>query len=110
KLCVEIDGQPAWRSFTVSSSPSRSQFIDVTIKLNPTGEVTRRLFESVRPGSLLLVKGTQGGFCFDPERHGEPLVLISAGSGVTPTMSIVRYLADRRLARPCAFLQGARKR
>lgn len=110
KVCVNVDGQPTWRSFTVSSSPARLQQIDLTIKLNPAGEVSRRLFETVRPGALLRVKGAQGGFCFDPARHPEPLVLVSAGSGVTPMMSMVRYLSDRNLGRSCTFLYGARER
>ena len=110
KVCVDVDGRPTWRSFTVSSSPARPQQIDLTIKLNPAGDVTRRLFDAVRPGALLRVKGTQGGFCFDPARHPEPLVLVSAGSGVTPMMSMVRYASDRNLGRSCTFLHGARER
>jgi ferredoxin-NADP reductase len=110
KICVDVEGRPTWRSFTVSSSPSRPQQIDLTIKRNPAGEVSRRLFDAVRAGAKLRVKGTQGGFCFDPARHTEPLVLVSAGSGVTPMMSIARYLADQNLDRPCTFLHGARKR
>jgi ferredoxin-NADP reductase len=59
-------------------------------------------------GSSLRIKGTQGGFCFDAEKHLEPLVLISAGSGVTPMMSILRELVHRGLERSCTFLHGAR--
>src|SRR3990172_8541841 len=56
----------------------------------------------------LRIKGKQGGCVFDPQRHSEPLVLVSAGSGITPMMSILRYLSDRQLARDCVFLHGAR--
>jgi ferredoxin-NADP reductase len=108
KVCVPIDGKEIWRSFTVSSSPARPETIDLTIKLNPIGEVSRYLFETAIVGSKLRIKGTQGGFFFDPERHTEPLLLISAGSGITPMMSIARFIADRGIARECLFLHGAR--
>jgi ferredoxin-NADP reductase/nitrite reductase/ring-hydroxylating ferredoxin subunit len=108
KVCVPIDDRDVWRSFTVSSSPSRPETLDLTIKLNPAGEVSRYLFEHARPGTRIRIKGAQGGFCFDPARHNEPLVLISAGSGITPMMSILRYLRDHGLARECVFLHGAR--
>lgn len=108
KLCVTLNGREAWRSFTVSSSPSQPDKLDLTIKLNPAGEVSRYLFEAASVGAKLRVKGTQGGFFFDPMRHHEPLLLVSAGSGITPMMSILRFLVDRDLHRECVFLHGAR--
>ena len=108
KVCVAIDGREQWRSFTVSSPPSRPETLDLTIKVNPAGEVSRYLFEHAAAGTQLRIRGTQGGFFFDPERHSEPLLLISAGSGITPMMSILRFLADRGMNRECVFLHGAR--
>jgi ferredoxin-NADP reductase/nitrite reductase/ring-hydroxylating ferredoxin subunit len=110
KVCATIEGREVWRSFTISSSPSTSDSLDLTIKLNPGGEVSRHLFETIRSGSQLRLKGPQGGFFLDPERHTEPLALISAGSGITPMMSILRYLKHENLGRPGVFLHGARTR
>ncbi len=103
-----IDGAETWRSFTVSSSPTDSAFLELTIKRNPTGRFTNHLFDAVRAGSALTVRGTQGGFYLDPQRHREPLVLVSAGSGITPVMSIARFLAKADPRRPCTFVHGAR--
>ncbi|HUY88181.1 MAG TPA: Rieske 2Fe-2S domain-containing protein [Pirellulales bacterium] len=107
-LCVEIEGQENWRNFTVSSSPERGGQLDLTIKLNPEGTVSRHLFAHARRGAEFTLRGPQGGFYFDPERHWEPLLLVSAGSGITPMMSILRSLKDRGLELPCAFAYGAR--
>ncbi|HEU5432726.1 MAG TPA: Rieske 2Fe-2S domain-containing protein, partial [Thermomicrobiales bacterium] len=106
-LCVECEGQEIWRSFTISSSPQRPERIDLTIKLNPEGTVSRHLFAHAKPGAAFKLRGPQGGFYFDAERHAEPLLLVSAGSGVTPMMSILRSLVDRDLKRSCAFVHGA---
>ena len=108
QVCASIDGADAWRSFTVASSPTDPSFLELTIKRNPAGQVTNHLFDAVRAGSELTVRGTQGGFYFDPPRHGEPLVLVSAGSGITPVMSIARFLAETDPRRPCTFVHGAR--
>lgn len=94
--------------FTLSSSPARKDTIDLTIKRNPGGQVTNYLFQSVETGHALRLKGAQGGFYFDPTLHPEPLVLVSAGSGITPMMSITRFLIDAGEQRSCWFLHGAR--
>lgn len=97
-----------WRSFTISSSPTDSKHIDLTIKRNPGGFVSPSLHDQVKPGDTLKIKAPQGGFFFDPAKHGEPLVLISAGSGITPMMSILRQLAAAKSQQPCTFIHGAR--
>jgi ferredoxin-NADP reductase len=108
KVCVPVDGSDVWRSFTISSSPATKEHLDLTIKLNPAGTVSRYLFENVQPGSSIKLKGAQGGFYFDVSRHPEPLVLVSAGSGITPMMSIVRSLVATGSTLACTFLYGAR--
>ncbi len=107
-LCVESEGREVWRSFTISSSPARPERLDLTIKLNPEGTVSKHLFAHARPGAGFQLRGPQGGFFYDPDRHVEPLLLVSAGSGVTPMMSMLRLIADRGVSTPCTFVYGAR--
>jgi ferredoxin-NADP reductase len=108
RICVTAESQEVWRSFTISSSPAEPDIVDLTIKLNPSGIVSRWLFERARPGDEFKLSGPHGGFYFDHERHGEPLVLVSAGSGITPMMSIARWWRARKLTNPCTFIHGAR--
>jgi ferredoxin-nitrite reductase len=108
KVRATLDGREVWRSFTISSSPDTLDRLDLTIKRNPAGEFSNHLHDVIEAGSLLTVKGPQGGFFFDGETHCEPLVLISAGSGITPMMSILRHLADTASPLSCTFLHGAR--
>jgi ferredoxin-NADP reductase len=108
KLCQPIDGVDTWRSFTISSAPGTPGLLDVTIKRNPAGQLSNALHDSIEPGTVLTVKGPQGGFYFDEGAHQEPLVLISAGSGITPMMSILRHLRDVASPLGCTFVHGAR--
>ena len=108
QVSVPVRGADVWRSFTVSSSPTDPAHLELTIKRNPEGQATNHLFEAVRAGSVLTVRGTQGGFYFDPAQHPEPLVLVSAGSGITPVMSIARFLAATDRSSACTFVHGAR--
>ena len=108
KICVPIDGKDVWRSFTIASSPTQPQTIDLTIKRNPAGVVSNYLFDELEVGSTLKLKAPLGGFFFAPQKQTEPLVLVSAGSGITPMMSIARFLRDTGSDLPCTFLYGAR--
>ena len=108
KVCIPSDDGDVWRSFTISSRPGDKQYLDLTMKLNPVGQVTRYLFDNVGPGDSIRLKGAQGGFFLDTQQHPEPLVLVSAGSGITPMMSIVRSLVAAESQRPVTFLYGAR--
>ena len=108
KVCVPTSEGEMWRSFTISSSPADPHILDLTVKLNPNGCVSTYLFENARPGATVQLKAPLGGFYFDFQSHREPLVLISAGSGITPMMSIARFLRDTADPLPCTFLYGAR--
>jgi ferredoxin-nitrite reductase len=109
KVRVEAPGGPTWRSFTVSSPPTRPHIIEVTVKRNASGVVSNAI-HTLRAGDSLTIKGPQGRFVFDPEAHREPLVFAVAGSGVTPAMSILRTIADRQFDLPVTLLYGVRTR
>jgi ferredoxin-nitrite reductase len=109
KVCVEGPAGATWRSFTLSSPPTRPDVLEVTVKRNPGGIVSKALHDLV-PGAALKIKGPQGSFVFDPERHKEALVLAAAGSGVTPGMAILRTIADLQLELPVTLLYGCRSR
>jgi ferredoxin-NADP reductase len=109
KVCVTGAAGSTWRSFTISSPPTRPDVVEVTVKRNPAGIVSPAI-HSLRPGEELVVQGPQGRFFFDPDAHKEPLVLAAAGSGITPAMSILRTIQDLQLDLPVTLLYGSRAR
>ncbi len=109
KVCAVRPDGPVWRSFTVSSPPTRPGVIEVTVKRNPDGVVSNAI-HGLEPGQTLTVKGPAGRYYFDHETHREPLVLAVAGSGITPAMAILRTIVDRQLDVPVTLLYGCRTR
>lgn len=87
----------SYNPFSISSSAEATDRIGFTIKGHEgfSAEVAR-----LQVGDILYVDGPYGGFCLDEEQRA-PLVLIGAGVGVTPLVSMLETLADQRCARPC---------
>jgi glycine betaine catabolism B len=92
-LLLTIDGEYFERSYSISSSPSRPRVLELTVKRVPGGRVSNWLCDHVMPGERLTIKGPAGKFsCFDCP--ASKMLFIAAGSGITPMMSMSRWIAD----------------
>ena len=89
---LPINGQVVRRSYTIASSPTRHAYCEITVKREAMGTGSRFLHDHVHEGDLLTIGAPAGKFCFD--RKEDHVVLIAGGVGITPMMSIARYLAD----------------
>src|SRR6201988_4251120 len=98
-----IDGQRIRRSYTVSSSPVPENYVEITPKRMENGCVSVFLNERAKPGLTLEASGPYGRFYFDETLH-KSIVLIAAGSGITPMMSMLCYIDDLELATPVTLL------
>jgi ferredoxin-NADP reductase len=90
----DISVRPVARSYTMSSSPNQQGFAAVTIKRVVGGLVSNYFCDKVEVGSLLKARGPIGRFTWDATRCRRQLVMVGAGSGVTPFVSILRAYAD----------------
>lgn len=88
--------------YSFSSSAHDSSQVQVTVRRG--GVFTESLVAS-RPGRAVWIDGPHGGFT--PPVNAVGLVLIAAGVGITPMMSILRTFADRRDRRPIRLIQAA---
>ena len=95
------------RSYTIASSPSQRDYIEVTIKREEHGLVSRYFHDVVRLNDLLEVKAAQGKFYFNGQ-DTDSVVLISGGVGITPMMSAVRYLTAQCWKGDIYFIFSAR--
>jgi ferredoxin-NADP reductase len=82
------------RSYTIASSPTQQDYAEITVKHEEGGVVSGFLHDRVRPGDLLEFSGPSGSFIFTG-RECKCILLIGGGVGITPLMSVLRYLTDR---------------
>jgi ferredoxin-NADP reductase/putative sterol carrier protein/Fe-S-cluster-containing hydrogenase component 2 len=92
-LAIEPSGIPTKRSYTIASSPACRDWIEITVKRETHGLVSRWLHDAVRPREALEVLAPNGTFTFAGEEE-ERIVLIGGGVGITPLMSVTRYLTE----------------
>jgi len=102
-----IDGQRVRRSYTVSSSPVHQNYVEITPKRMENGCVSVFLNERAKPGLAVEASGPYGRFYFDETLH-KSIVLIAAGSGITPMISMLCYIDDLELATPVTLLYCVR--
>jgi ferredoxin-NADP reductase len=88
-----LDGRKVARCYSISSSPTQTGFVEITVKNQSQGCVSTFLNERVSMGLTVEAKGPSGRFCFDENEH-KSIVLLAAGSGITPVISILRYIDD----------------
>ncbi|GAA4393705.1 ferredoxin--NADP reductase [Hymenobacter koreensis] len=79
------------RSYSISSSPALAEPLAITVKRVPNGLFSRRLIDNAQAGDLLVSSGV-GGFFTLPEtlEPYQQLVLLGAGSGITPLFSLLK--------------------
>ncbi|MBW8487261.1 ferredoxin reductase [Actinomadura parmotrematis] len=92
RIGVDIDGVRHWRSFSLSSPPRRDGRITVTVKANPDGLVSRYLVERAEPGTIVRLEPAGGDFTLPDAPGGRGLLFLTAGSGITPVMAMLRHL------------------
>src|SRR6478736_1991793 len=107
RIGVDIDGVRHWRAYSLTSEPEREDgWISITVKAVDTGTVSAYLVRHGRPGSIVGLGGVEGDFKL-PEQLPDKLLFVSAGSGITPIMSMLRSL-DRGEMGDVVVLHSAR--
>ena len=94
---IETEGRRVKRSYTIASSPTRQEYVEISVKREEHGIVSRALHDTLADGDELTLSAPSGTFTFTGEGE-ESIVLVSGGVGITPMMSVIRYLTDRAWA------------
>ena len=92
-----------WRSYSIASWPDSSNVIELVIVFLEGGAGTHYLFNEVKVGSLLTLRGPQGVFTL-PEPIEKDLYLICTGTGVAPFRSMTHYILDKNIAHGNIYL------
>jgi len=105
----QIDGKAVPRSYSISSSPTQSGYVEITPKRVPDGHVSAFLNDHAAVGLEVQARGPFGQFYFD-EARDQRIVLLAGGSGITPMMSMLRYIDDRCLRTAVTLIYCVRSR
>jgi ferredoxin-NADP reductase len=107
RVSVDINGVRRTRCYSPSCSQhTRDGRLELTVKADPQGLVSRYLHENAEPGMVLGLSQPDGGFTM-PDDRAERTLLISGGSGITPVLSMLRTLADEGHRGEIVFLHYA---
>ena len=107
RLLVSGRTGPIQRAYSIASSPVPDpSIIDIGVREVPGGLVSPRLVRDLSPGDRIAVRGPVGRFTWTAD-DGGPVLMVGAGSGVVPLMSIIRYAVVANLDVPmrlvCSF-------
>jgi ferredoxin-NADP reductase len=94
RVGVDVDGVRLWRTYSLTHGPRPDRCISITVKGIPGGQVSNHLVRNARPGQMVHLGQAEGDFVLaDP--MPEKLLLVTAGSGITPVIGMLRNLFSR---------------
>jgi len=102
RIGIDVDGVRQWRAYSLTHGPRPDGLISITVKAVPGGLVSHHIVHDCQPGTLVLLDQAQGEFVLPEDLSGK-LLFITAGSGITPVIGMLRNLfpsTDEGVLRP----------
>ncbi|MEP7191810.1 MAG: MOSC domain-containing protein [Actinomycetota bacterium] len=96
---------PASRSYSLSGPPGSAEY-RTSVKREPHGDFSAFVHDSIRTGAVVEMSAPRGRFTLTP--GDAPVLLVSAGIGATPVLSMLHALVQTRSTREVWWLHGAR--
>lgn len=106
-VTVDVGGRRLSRCYSISSPSTRPEQVTITVKRVPGGPVSGWLHDHLVPGGRLEVSGPLGSFT-RPHHPAPRQLFLTAGSGITPLMSMARTIVDRSEVADLVFVHHAR--
>jgi ferredoxin-NADP reductase len=94
RIGIDVDGVRQWRAYSLTSHLGRTDgCMSITVKAIPDGKVSNHLVHRTKPGTIVQLDQAAGEFVLSPEPPAKAL-FVTAGSGITPVMGILRNHDD----------------
>jgi stearoyl-CoA 9-desaturase NADPH oxidoreductase len=90
RIGIDVDGVRLWRAYSLTHGPRADGYISITVKAVPDGMVSNHLVRRARPGTLVHLEQAAGDFVLPT--GGGKLLFVTAGSGITPVIGMLRNL------------------
>ena len=94
RVGVDVDGVRLWRTYSLTHGPRADGCLSLTVKAIPDGVVSNYLVRRARPGQMIQLAQAEGEFVL-PQPLPDKLLLVTAGSGITPVIGMLRNLFSR---------------
>ena len=95
RIGVDVDGVRLWRTYSLTHGPRADGCISITVKGIPDGVVSNHLVHRVEPGQMIHLGQAEGDFVLSTPMPTK-LLLVTAGSGITPVIGMLRNLFSRK--------------
>jgi uncharacterized protein len=102
------DGKVLTRTYSLSDIPHKSEY-RISVKREPLGQASRFLHDQVQEGDIIDAEKPAGEFVLD-ETSDRDIVLVSAGVGVTPVLSMLHRSVESMTSRSVFWVHGAKNR
>ncbi len=90
RIGVDVDGVRQWRAYSLTHGPRPDGYISITVKAVPDGKVSNHLVRRAEAGTLVHLEQATGEFVMPAD--GGKLLFVTAGSGITPVIGMLRNL------------------
>lgn len=104
-LDLPIDEKPSrrWRSYSIANHPDGSNIIELVIVLLEGGRGSTFIFDKLKVGDELSIRGPQGIFTL-PESVNQDLFLVCTGTGIAPFRSMINHIKEKNISTQNIFL------
>lgn len=103
----EGNDEEVYRAYSIASSPLDKNHIELFIGYVPNGICTTYVHKYLKVGDKVQLNGPYGDFYFQEDSQRE-IVMVAAGTGIAPILSILRYMKEKDIKRKATFFFGAR--
>ncbi|AZA09814.1 ferredoxin reductase [Corynebacterium pseudopelargi] len=93
---VEVDGRYVWRSYSLTNAPDSNQGrFSIAVKAVEKGKLSQHLIGTASPGTAIRIAAPAGDF-YLPNPVPAKIAFITAGTGITPVISMLRGMQERQ--------------
>ncbi|WP_132994267.1 ferredoxin reductase [Gordonia zhaorongruii] len=104
---LQVEGRWHWRSYSLTSiGDAVDDVITITVKANPDGFLSTHLVDGVARGTVIRLAAPKGDFHL-PEPLPDKILFVTAGSGITPVMAMLRSIKAQSAAVDIVHIHSA---
>lgn len=103
----EGNNEEVYRAYSISSAPSEKNLIELLIGYVPDGICTTYVHQHLQVGDTVQINGPHGDFYYDEDSDND-MIMVAAGTGMAPILSILKYMKNNDIKRKATFYFGAK--